>query len=55
MIAWSASLFLGAAFRMTPIARPSTSAVARDAHASSNVTPEISVMTSIRRGGRPIW
>ncbi len=27
----------------------------RDSHASSKVTPEISVNTSIRRGGCPIW
>lgn len=33
----------------------STSAVVREDQASSNVTPESSVMTSTRRGGSPIW
>ena len=51
-----ASLFFRSASRpMKPTGRPSTSAVVRDAQASSNVTPEICVRMSIRRGGSPIW
>jgi hypothetical protein len=49
-----ASLFLISTSRLTnDTVRPSTSAVARDAQASSNVTPEISVRTSMRPGRKP--
>jgi pimeloyl-ACP methyl ester carboxylesterase len=52
----AASLFLSSAARpMKLTVRPSTSAGARDCHASSKVRPEISVKTSTRRGGTPIW
>jgi hypothetical protein len=40
---------------MNGVRMPETSTSMRVAHASSNVTPEISVRMSIRRGGNPIW